>query len=257
MNSLTKDKSETLSHIAVSQNNLELFEWLDTQGTRSLCSESNPSTKRSVGADQGDRDSRGYTPFHTALADGNIPIIEYLLENHPPEDTESPYQRPSSNSNLQLAIDTRMPETVLLVLKNNLYSEEELADVWTQLSSKSGRQAFLNTPGTRQADSRLTRIIDLLVSYGKFELVEAEEGEHTSTGSNETASSIDDDDEPPQPVPSAAKGKSRQGRRQSKLPKQQPRSFAPPFPTADVPLSGSSVPPSPHESDLRGRGRGR
>ncbi|KAL0565866.1 hypothetical protein V5O48_016154 [Marasmius crinis-equi] len=117
-----KDPRETLMHIVAKRGDLELLEWLDSHN-----------------ADPEERDSQNLTAFHVAVRHGQLPIMNYFLENHPPgDDSREVYRSPlsSSLSNLRLAIESGDPQVVKLVLEQGLASSQVLNEVWTWMTSK-------------------------------------------------------------------------------------------------------------------------
>jgi hypothetical protein len=123
-----------------------------------------------VGADQEERNSMGYTPFHVALARGHITILRYVIDTHPPEDTEALYVQPSSKSNLQLALESQVPEAVWVVLDNKLSTAAETEEVWAHITSATGRQQFLDIANVQKTGDKLGEIINLLATFGNFRL---------------------------------------------------------------------------------------
>ncbi|KAI0699695.1 hypothetical protein BC835DRAFT_524043 [Cytidiella melzeri] len=236
------DPHETLTHIAASRGDSNLLEWLDTHG-----------------ADQEERDSKGFTPFHVALSKGHIPILKYTLEAHPYEDTMSLYERPPSQSNLELALNSRVPEAVWLVLEHKICTSGDMQDMWAQLTSTRGRLSFLKAPGLQRAEEKLNEIINLLISFGKCADVGLRGvgglGEQISFGASvDSASSA----EPTNSVPQYDNGRSR-GRHyhESNAP---PRTSVPHSPVPDLPspgLTGSASPSNTHRFKSRSKGRGR
>ncbi|KAI0093677.1 hypothetical protein BDY19DRAFT_989230 [Irpex rosettiformis] len=242
LDSPPKDASETLSHIVASHGDSVLFEWLDAHG-----------------AVQEERDSRGYTTFHVALSGGHISILKYIMENHLPEDAESLYERPLSGSNLQLAIDSRTPEVVWMVLENKLCNEEEIADAWTHLTSSAGRQSSR----LRRVEDKQKEIIDMLASYGKFNADSSpqdETDEHAPSSPSSQSTTSSSGAETPEQVPSQAKVRPKRGRgrgkayRQPQMPSSSP--VAEPSPSGSLP-SNSRGPRSRGGGCGRGGFRGR
>jgi len=109
-------------------------------------------------------------------------------------------------SNLDLAIESRMPETVWLVLDKGLASREDTEASWAKLTSPSGRQSFLKTSESEKPGDRLEEIINLLVTFGKFDKLTASDNVRGDTPRTNdvplsSSNSVEQDDEPMPPVP--------------------------------------------------------
>ncbi|KAG7092634.1 hypothetical protein E1B28_008976 [Marasmius oreades] len=116
------DPKETLLHIVVKGGDLELVAWLDSHN-----------------ADPEERDSEDLTAFLVAVRLGNLPIINYFLENHPfdDEDNKKVYKSSSSSlSVLQLAVESGILQVVKLVLEKGLATSQEVNDVWAWITSE-------------------------------------------------------------------------------------------------------------------------
>ncbi|KAF9265549.1 DnaJ-domain-containing protein [Marasmius fiardii PR-910] len=116
------DPKETLLHIVAKRGDLELLSWLDSHN-----------------ADPDERDSEDLTAFHVAVRSGNLPIVNYFLENHSfdGEDAKEVYRSPSSSilSTLRLAVESGSHQVVKLVLEKGLVTGQEVNDVWAWLTS--------------------------------------------------------------------------------------------------------------------------
>ncbi|KAG6876015.1 hypothetical protein C0992_001370 [Termitomyces sp. T32_za158] len=115
------DPYETLLHIAARCGDHNVVKWLDGHG-----------------AEPEERDSAGLTAFHVALQCGNIPIVTYFFEEHPPTaDTAKIYDLPSSTSLLSLAFESLQPELVWMILDKKLANKETMTSVWGRLVDES------------------------------------------------------------------------------------------------------------------------
>ncbi|KAK7054723.1 hypothetical protein VNI00_003186 [Paramarasmius palmivorus] len=155
--SMPKDKRETLLHIASSRGDCQLVEWLDDHN-----------------ADVEERDSHDRTPFHTAVYHGQMSVIKYFLERHPPDDsddTKAIYTSPSTGSTLMLAVESKVPEVVQTVLDKGLCSTQEANEAWIWMTSAEGR-ATLTKKGSKSSASDQSqaydRIMALLMQSGGF-----------------------------------------------------------------------------------------
>ncbi|ESK94600.1 dnaj-like protein subfamily c member 5b [Moniliophthora roreri MCA 2997] len=150
-----KDQRETLLHIASSRGDRDLVEWLDAHN-----------------ADIEERDSQGHTSFHTAVHHGQIPVMNYFFENHSHKDpdTQAIYTTRSSKSTLTLAVESRVPEVVQIVLDEGLCSTQEANDTWSWMVSADGRQALVNKAGQSSSDTLKAYdcIMALLMQHGGF-----------------------------------------------------------------------------------------
>ncbi len=105
------------------------------------------------------------TAFHVALHSGHAKIVNYFFENYPPKDGEYEdiYRSPESKSNLHLALDTKEPEIVWLVLDKELFSQEERDAVWEIVKGKKFKS------GISPADKYI-EFINLFGTYGGYSL---------------------------------------------------------------------------------------
>lgn len=154
-----KDLSETLLHIAVKQDNLDLVEWLTTHGKFGFLSRICMSSSHSMtGADLEERNSQGLTGLHLALKLGRISIVKHIVEAYPPGDSRGIYETPKGVTLLSLAIESKEPELVWVVLENKLASPQDISKAWQKATSVSSQP---KAESTKRSD-----IIELLKTYG-------------------------------------------------------------------------------------------
>ncbi|PCH38176.1 hypothetical protein WOLCODRAFT_96649 [Wolfiporia cocos MD-104 SS10] len=154
-------RQETLMHIAVSLGDLSLVEWLDSHG-----------------AEAEERDSEGRTAFHIALQQGRISIIQYFFKMYPHHDDDSAalYNRPESISLLRLAIDSREPGAVWMILENRLATKEDMSETWEYINSAIGKTTLLRT-ANQHDKGKYDEICNLLICYGGFQLPGGQDSE--------------------------------------------------------------------------------
>ncbi|KAJ7273333.1 DnaJ domain-containing protein [Mycena rebaudengoi] len=138
-----KDPQETLLHIACRKGDTDLVEWLDAHN-----------------ADPEERDSQKFTPFHVALQSGHIPIVTYFFEAHSPKDEDSNgiYEPPESKTLLSIALESREPQLVWMILDKELATEQDINLSWT--SAMKSR--------TKGSDEKFEDIMELLMRFGGF-----------------------------------------------------------------------------------------
>ncbi|KAI0780983.1 hypothetical protein BD413DRAFT_608186 [Trametes elegans] len=274
------DPKETLLHIAAKNGDVDLVEWLAAHS-----------------ADPEDRDGEDLTAFHVALRNAHPHVVRHFFEAYPPDDEDyaAIYRAPKGKSNLRLALDTREPEMVWMVLDKHLHSKEDMDEAWV----------ILNTSGYKGKLSPVTNfeeLVNLFTTFGHYTPLKAEpkspspteeRGQPQTNGRSQrqknrkqprkqrptvtveashsgTASPISEN--PPTPSstsPSATPGprpfRGRGNRGKSYQPRS-PQQFSQPGPNVDQRTSGSPVsdvpqPPqggaAPGDSGYRGRGRGR
>ncbi|KAI0340080.1 hypothetical protein BDW22DRAFT_1421855 [Trametopsis cervina] len=240
-----KDPRETLAHIAATRGDADLLEWLDTH------------TYLHKGADLEERNSDGLTAFHVALVKGHVPIVKYILQAHPPEDSEALYECLPSKSVIELALNSGEPEAVWLVLENKLASQDIMETAWKGITSEEGQQAFLAASLLPNAKDRLAEITNLLASFGKFTPTPG-----NSVGGRSSDSSPNPEDQTPlqsqgrrrvQKYPRGRTQKPADGRTASG---QLPQGSSPPLPVVDEKPVFSVRGSGRARGGSRGRGRG-
>jgi hypothetical protein len=119
-----------------------------------------------------EHNSQGFTALHVALQYGHSNIIKLIFESYPPKESDSKkiYMLPPSKSLLSLALDSREPEVVWMVLETKgLATSEEISNAWTKVSSAEFK---LTKPGqkkpTPEDEEKLDDIRNLLMGYGGF-----------------------------------------------------------------------------------------
>lgn len=146
---LPSDPLETLLHIAAKLGNRDLVRWLDEHG-----------------AELEERDSAGFTAFHVALQSGRVPVVSYFFEEHAHnEDTANIYTPPRPTTLLSLAIDSREPELVWMILDKGLASKLEMTASWDRVTSSRENFAPKLSPKEKETIDDITR---LFVHYGGF-----------------------------------------------------------------------------------------
>jgi len=144
-----KDPLETLMHICAKRGDIDLLEWLDTHS-----------------AEPDERNSDGYTAFHVALREGHVNILKYFFDNHSPSDSDYHriYDSPPTQSLLDIALTSKDPETIWMILNKHLASKEDMQSAWNYLHSTKGKRAF---SGSKV--NNVEEIINLLSAFGDFE----------------------------------------------------------------------------------------
>ncbi|TBU50732.1 DnaJ domain-containing protein [Dichomitus squalens] len=142
------DPKETLLHIAAKNGDVDLVEWLDSHS-----------------AEPEERNGEGMTAFHIALQGGNAKIVNHFFENYSPKDGdhEGIYHSPESKSNLHLALDSKEPEVVWLVLEKKLYTKEERDAAWDIVQSKKFKSSISPT-------DKHVEFVNLFATYGGYSL---------------------------------------------------------------------------------------
>ena len=123
-----------------------------------------------------ERTSEAHTAFHVALKHGHVPVVKYFFETYPTndEDTNSIYSLPGSSSLLSLAVESRVPEAVWMILDNKLFQRKEIVDVWKNLSSPVGTAAFINgierknVKSTAKKKDAFDEVVNLIINFGGF-----------------------------------------------------------------------------------------
>ncbi|KAJ7087831.1 hypothetical protein C8R44DRAFT_819930 [Mycena epipterygia] len=151
-----KDAQETLFHIAARNGDKDLVEWLDAHS-----------------ADPEERDSRDLTAFHIALQCGHIPVVAYFFEAYPPSDSHAVYDAPKSKTLLSIALESREPELVWMILDNGLATEQDINLSWTWITSTKGRSEMKKSGKAGQKskpndEEKFEDIMKLLMRFGDF-----------------------------------------------------------------------------------------
>lgn len=108
---------------------------------------------------------------------GHIPIVSHYLKTYPPGDSESVYSLTDSSSLLGLALDSREPELIYLILHNKLASSKDINEAWTWVTSNEGSSAFKKSSGAKDAEL-YDDVLKLLTQYGNFTPPPTPEAEH-------------------------------------------------------------------------------
>ena len=122
----------------------------------------NASLIRLLGADMEERNSQGLTVLYTALELGRISIVKYIFEACPPSDAEGVYKQSRGPSLLSLAVHSKEPELVWVVLENKLATSDEIKQEWQMVTSAESTSKTM-TPAEAEKHSD---IISLLNTYG-------------------------------------------------------------------------------------------
>lgn len=121
-----------------------------------------------------ERTAESHTAFHVALKHGHIPVLKYFFDVYPTsgEDAKEIYSLPGPSSLLSLAVESRVPEVVWIILDSKLFQRKEIVDVWTDLSSPAGTAAFLNDTEQKNVKSPAKEVfgevINLIMNFGGF-----------------------------------------------------------------------------------------
>ena len=108
-----------------------------------------------------ERNAAGLTPFHVALQQGQVSILRFFLSSYTPADNETVYDRPPTKSLLSIALESRHPEVVWVILSNKLASKEDMASAWTCITGEGYKTQS-------QVNERVDEITDLLMTFGGF-----------------------------------------------------------------------------------------
>ncbi|PBK92937.1 hypothetical protein ARMGADRAFT_929738 [Armillaria gallica] len=154
-----RDPQETLLHIAALKGDHELVTWLDAHN-----------------ADPEERNNEGLTAFHIALRNGHKKIVTYFFSAFPPKDDDSKpiYTPPESTNLLTLALDSRDPEVVWMILDKSLAGSDDISKAWSWVTSTEGYSIMLKPNSVNEAlndNARLERyneIIKFLMRFGGF-----------------------------------------------------------------------------------------
>ncbi|KAI0374846.1 hypothetical protein BV20DRAFT_935224 [Pilatotrama ljubarskyi] len=261
------DPKETLLHIAAKNGDLDLVQWLDSHS-----------------AEPEERDGNDMTAFHVALQNRHPAVVRHFFETYPPDDEDyaAIYRAPSATSNLRLALDTKEPEMVWMVLDKRLHTKEEMDEAWEAL-----------TGPTFGRDGKYDEFVNLFATYGDYSPPSAASGGQRAqtNGSGQqkqngklprqqrpTVTVEDDRSTASSPVsenpatPSSASSSFSQGPRPSRgrgnrgrpyQPRPQHQQSHPSSPSVEQPAPQSPAPQAGEQqqqqqsSGYRGRGRGR
>ncbi|KAK0205709.1 hypothetical protein IW262DRAFT_648600 [Armillaria fumosa] len=154
-----KDPQETLLHIAALKGDHELVVWLDAHN-----------------ADPEERNDESLTAFHIALRNGHQKIVTYFFNAFPPKDKHSEpiYTPPKSTNLLTLALDSRDPEVVWMILDRSLASSDDISKAWSWVTSTEGYNMMLKPNSVNEAlndnarSERYYEIVKLLMRFGGF-----------------------------------------------------------------------------------------
>ncbi|KAI0362046.1 hypothetical protein OH77DRAFT_1584536 [Trametes cingulata] len=137
------DPKETLLHIAARNGDLALVQWLDAHS-----------------AEPEERDGSDLTAFHVALANKHAAVVRHFFETYAPEDGDyaAVYRAPAGRSNVRIALETREPEMVWMVLEKRLCTEEEMDDAWAELTGAGFAR-----------DAKWDEFVNLFTTYGDYE----------------------------------------------------------------------------------------
>ncbi|KIM87213.1 hypothetical protein PILCRDRAFT_86249 [Piloderma croceum F 1598] len=149
------DPKDTLMHIAVKNGDADLVEWLDAHS-----------------AEPDERNSQGLTAFHVAVQLGHIEIMNRpFFENYPPKESEHSaiYSTPKSTSVLLLALDSREPEVVWMILDQGIAKLQDISNAWTLVSAGNWKATMLKKKVDGDIDGeKLDEIRQLLMTFGGF-----------------------------------------------------------------------------------------
>jgi len=123
-----------------------------------------------------ERTSEDHTAFHVALKHGHIPVLKYFFETYPTNDndTRGIYSLHGPSSLLSLAVESRVPEAVWMILDNKVFQRKEIVDVWKNLSSPAGTAAFINgiqqknVKSTAKNEEIFDEVMNLIMNFGGF-----------------------------------------------------------------------------------------
>ncbi|KAH9946150.1 uncharacterized protein BXZ73DRAFT_37594 [Epithele typhae] len=257
------DRAETLLHIAAKHGNVDIVEWLDSHS-----------------ADPEERNSNDMTVFHAALQNGHSNVLKHLFEAYEPNENKGIYRSPKHISNLRIALDSKVPEVVWMVLDKHLFTDDDISEAWRIANDKKFQNGVKST-------SKHEELVNLLDSFGKFSLSKPVSEALPSPSSNPPPSSstrpqVNGKPHRSRPTvvvedlrshtaspssaasdathsPSGANGSRGRGKnpyRGSFRPYNQQGS-APSSPSSTSPFTGSFQQGTPPFSPSRGRGRGR
>lgn len=97
-------------------------------------------------------------------------MVQWFLEAYPPKDSDfkAIYTTPDETSLLSLAIGSRQPELVFIVLENKLATAKEMEASWAFLSSAQGQEALKGLNPTANIMEKADDIVKLVSRYGGF-----------------------------------------------------------------------------------------
>ncbi|KAF8969839.1 hypothetical protein BDZ97DRAFT_1914962 [Flammula alnicola] len=200
-----QDLQETLLHIATKNGDLDLVKWLDSHS-----------------ADPEERNSQGLTAFQLALKSGQLAIVNHFLETYPPQehDSKAIYDCTECSNLISLALESREPEHVWLILDKKMATPQEISQAWTWATSDKGLQILKDARPSPHDIEKAEDIIKLLARYGGFSPTTPQEGAESNSGG------------------------------------ESPKSHQAPTPSQE-PQPRKTVPTHPKQNNYRGRGRGR
>ncbi|KAG8948241.1 hypothetical protein FRC04_009879 [Tulasnella sp. 424] len=220
------NKLETLLHIAVSNGDKDLVEWLITHN-----------------AEPDERDSLGQTPFNRAVHLGDMPIIHYFLDEFPPdsEDSEPVLAAPQGDTTLRLAVASTNPTVVTIILNAGLINLSDAAATWAWIDEQEGQV-------TKKLGGKYDKVRDILRKI---------EGWTPSASPEARTNSVIDPESPSRGgFTQQQQKKNRNGGNQHQGQASAPASAEPPAATSNKPVE---VPFTTRFNNSRGRGgrRGR
>ncbi len=93
-----------------------------------------------------ERNNEGLTAFHIALRNGHQKIVTYFFQrlSLPKTTTPSPFTHlPKSTNLLTLALDSRDPEVLWMILDKSLASSDDISKAWSWVTSTEGYNIML------------------------------------------------------------------------------------------------------------------
>lgn len=172
-----EDPMETLMHISATKGDLDLIKWLDSHSASFSGVTVQYEVMLELGADPEERNKQGMTAFHLAMKLGQSPIVNYFIDAYPPLDYSVIYQCFGCDNLLSLALQSRKPELVWIVLDKSLATKKELTDAWTRASSESGLVALRGKETANDLESA-EDIMELLRKYCLSKEMEGEVADH-------------------------------------------------------------------------------
>jgi len=109
------------------------------------------------------------TAFHLALQRGQLTIVNHFLSEYPPHHSDSSaiYDSSECSDLLSLALESREPELVWIILDNKLVSRQELTKAWKWASTDSGIKTLRGRASAKELE-KAADIQKLLNQYGGF-----------------------------------------------------------------------------------------
>ncbi|KAH7106021.1 DnaJ-domain-containing protein [Auriculariales sp. MPI-PUGE-AT-0066] len=227
---------ETLLHIAAGRGDIELVHWLDEHN-----------------AEVDDRDTSGYTAFHLALEKGIMPVIDYFMKTHPPdEDDNQAIYLPSPPSTSLLAMAIPDAQLVWAMLASGLMRKNNSDDI------ELAKEACIEPGSTRE-------IREMLAEWGGFapsdifraRVEDDDEGSSDDTGSHYMTPETSVEPESPIPAKPTLLHHSAKDKGKKHHPKRSEPASTPPQPTLFSPTPTPSFQAGAGAGGPRGRGNGR